>query len=421
MYFTVISLVVTDALTVIEINGTFNYQLQYGTYIIAFLNYISVFIFFRIKTLYGLSDVNKSVVICYNIWLFYLIFSLFRGFYLAEDYWSFKFFSLESVLFTLIALVFYLGQNLTFFWSILQFYLKKILLFGFLLIPLTILTDSELYGRLMLPTVIFIIFIPYLKRKWVILILTVVTAVVLVNSSWRANLIKIAISFLIVSVYFFRRFFNKTIITIIWLSFFITPIIFLYLGLSGNYNLFQEASKNEDYTSKGSTGEEESLSADTRTFLYEEIILDVAINEGIIFGKSPSQGYISNFFYDTGGAVKDLRYKSEVHILNLFLYFGIFGVLLYLILILIVSYLAIFKSNNWLAKMLGLLISSRFMMAFIEESTTYDLNYYFFWLLIGLLSSNQFRILNDKEISVWLLHGPKFLKFKYLQAHIEDK
>jgi hypothetical protein len=48
--------------------------------------------------------------------------------------------------------------------------------------------------------------------------------------------------------------------------------------------------------------------------------------------------------------------------------------------------------------MLGLVIASRWMLSFIEEYTQYDLNFFFFWLIMGLVSTAAFRKLNDEEV-----------------------
>jgi hypothetical protein len=62
--------------------------------------------------------------------------------------------------------------------------------------------------------------------------------------------------------------------------------------------------------------------------------------------------------------------------------------------------------------MLGLYISFRWLLSFIEEFTHYDLNFYFFWLAIGLVSSTGFRDMSDNEIKKFIqsIFIPKILK-----------
>ena len=53
--------------------------------------------------------------------------------------------------------------------------------------------------------------------------------------------------------------------------------------------------------------------------------------------------------------------------------------------------------------MLGLFIASRFLLSFIEEFTQYDINFYFFWIAIGLVSSTQFRAMSDQQLKTYFL------------------
>jgi hypothetical protein len=95
------------------------------------------------------------------------------------------------------------------------------------------------------------------------------------------------------------------------------------------------------------------------------------------------------------------RFGSEVGFLNILLYSGFVGVILYALLLFIVSRNAIFYSNNWLSKMLGLVIISRWVLFFLEEFTQLDLNFYFLWLIIGLVSTKQFREISDERVGIY--------------------
>ena len=117
-----------------------------------------------------------------------------------------------------------------------------------------------------------------------------------------------------------------------------------------------------------------------------------------MFGSGASGKYSTIRFENAGGGINGLRYRCEVHFLNIFLYFGLVGVISYTLLLFIVCYHGIYNSNNILAKMLSLLIASRFLLSFIEEFTQYDMNFFFFWLIVGLVSSKQFRSMSDQQV-----------------------
>lgn len=48
--------------------------------------------------------------------------------------------------------------------------------------------------------------------------------------------------------------------------------------------------------------------------------------------------------------------------------------------------------------MLGLLIASRWSLSFIEEWHQYNLNFFFFWLVLGLISNELFLKMNEEQI-----------------------
>jgi hypothetical protein len=161
-------------------------------------------------------------------------------------------------------------------------------------------------------------------------------------------------------------------------------------------------STKENYIYTNIKGEEGSFTADTRTFLYFEVMSSVHKSGNLLMGNSASGSYYSHWFFDLGGAMKGKRFGSEVGILNIFLYDGIIGVIIYFFLLFSISFIAIRNSNNDLSKMLGLLIASRWMLSFVEEYTDYDLNFYFFWLIMGLVSTTSFRMMNNKQMKNYI-------------------
>lgn len=337
------------------------------------------------------AKLSKNVKIIYYIWLLCCILNMIRGAILADDYYDYKWLLIDSVGFTFIALTFFIGSNIAYSLKIIKFTIRYGFIFGFFLIPLQYISAPELYARLMSPVSFFIILIPYLKNKWKFLIIMVAVLSILTALSNRTGIIKITFSFLILSIFYLRKYMPKIILLLFYFMFFIAPIILTILGLTGRYNIFIEMSKNETYETEGFHGNQESLSADTRTFLYAEVLQSVKNSGNWIIGESSTGSYKSNWFgFD--------RNASEVGILNIFLYYGLIGVLIYLILLFTLSFRIITKSNNLLFKMGGLLIASRWFLSFIEEFTQFDINFYFFWFFMGFLSISKFQKLNDQSL-----------------------
>jgi len=397
--FTLIAVVITDMINYINIMD----NLPGSAYLTTFLNYCSIIIFFIIAFKAKIkSEIPKFILYLFKLWLFWSIFSIVRGAFLARNYWDWRFLLLYALSFSLIGLVFYVGSNLFYTQKIIRFVLKYLFLFGFIFIPLTFLTNEELYSRLMIPTSLFILFVPYMKLKWKILIITVSIISILIFVGFRSNIIKIIFSVMLLIIYYFWSFINMKLIKFGHVFLFFLPILFFILAIYGKYNLFNEIAKNDETTVSLNNQKEENLVADTRTFLYVEVLATLYKSGNWLLGESPSRGYKSLFFYNTGGAMNGVRYRSEVNILNILLYNGLVGVIIYFFLLYRVSYLAITKSNNILSKLLGLFIAFRWSLSFVEEFTQYDLNFYFFWLVLGLISTSSFRNMDDDEIKNYL-------------------
>lgn len=400
--FILIALIITDSFTYINMVNELN--IGFATYISSFLNYISlIFILYIAKKNSNETEIPASVTQLYKFWLFVIIFNLLRGFFVAKDYWDWKFLLLSSVAFSLVPLAFFLGKNLYLVRLIFKFTISYLFVYGFFFIPISLKTNPELYSRLMIPISLFILFIPYLKFRWRILILIVAIVSILMVINFRSNLIKIAFSCLILAVFYFRRLIGKKIIVTACFALFALPFIFFTLAVTGKYNIFETISKKEGYTTINKEGVEENLMLDTRTFLYMEVISSLKESGNWLWGESGSGSYKSKWFYNDGGAINGKRYRSEVGILNILLYYGVIGVIAYLILLYKVSFMAIKSSKNKLAQMLGLFIAFRWTYSFVEEFSQYDLNFFFFWIAIGLVSSKTFREMSDQQIKSYLL------------------
>ncbi len=142
-----------------------------------------------------------------------------------------------------------------------------------------------------------------------------------------------------------------------------------------------------------------NLFVDNRTFLYVEVISSLIKDNSFALGKGATGKYQTDF-YDFGDDRG--RYMSEVGFLNTLLFSGILGVIIYFIFLFTVSFYAIYQSNNWLSKIFGLFIAFRWNLFFIEEFTLFDLNFFFYWILLGVVSSKAFRSMNDSELAAYL-------------------
>lgn len=409
--FTILILfVISDTLLYISNSG---FGDTYFTPISSFCKYVALFAIIYISSKSKLSNgIPKSIFNIYRLLLAWNVVTILHGVLTAKSYWDWKTLLLSSALFLLIPLVFFIGRNLLLARQTLFFFIKYICVYGFLLIPLTLTTNEELYARIVVPVSFFLVCIPYLKPKHRILLIIVAFVSILSILDFRANIIKITVSVLTLGVFYLKSIFSNKIYKWAHAIMFILPVFLLIMAVFGGFNLFEQLQKNEGYTIKTRGSEASNLAADTRTFLYVEVFQTMNDNNAWIFGEGAVGKYKSIYFTEL--VTGNMRFSTEVGFLNTLLYSGILGVLLYFLILFFCSYYAIYRSNNYLSKMLGLLIASRWVLFFLEEFTQFDINNYFLWIILGLVASNRFRSFTDSYLT-------QFFKFGYIKDQIKDQ
>ncbi|MCA0932648.1 hypothetical protein LCM02_09310 [Lutimonas saemankumensis] len=386
--FTLVSIILTDTLTMVTKNSV---EVGILNTVAIGLIYVSIFILMYLPFNQKFS-IPMTIRISYLLWISWCILNLLRGAFLANDYFDWKFLLVNSFSFTFVSLLFFVGLNLSLVIKIFGFVLLVMFPFFWPFIPIGYLNfpdQPELYARLVYPVTFFIVFIPFMKLKWKILISLVAIASFFADLTFRTNMLKITISVMLLGIYYIRNYIPKSFFKWIHLVFFITPIMFLILAVTVKYNIFQEIDKMKDLSITEKS--KQSTVKDSRTFLYYEVLTSFKSSKELILGKGANGSYFSNFFGFS-------RYSSEVAVLNIILRYGILGLSLYFFLLFSISYLAITKSNNNLVKILGLLIATRWSLSFVEEFTQYDLNFYFFFLITGLVTNELFRKMNDNQV-----------------------
>lgn len=401
IYYILLATVIIDSIRRIANAGFVITGVQ--TYYSAFLNYTVLFIMIYNARKSNLSSIiPKEIGVFLKLWLVINIVNLLRSFFVVVDYWDWKYLMLSGFSFALIPLAFFYGIDLRYAKTIFKFVLKFLFPLGFLIIPLALLTDPQLYPRLMIMVSFFILFIPYLKPKYKMLIIVVAGASILIALGYRTNAVKILFSLLLLMSWNFRTLIRNSWLGIWRTAIFIAPVLLFILAVFYNYNIFQEVSSSyQGYNveTEWSASGVRNIVDDTRSFLYVEVLSQLEYNNSWLLGESAVGSYKSNVFFNTGGAMGSDRYETEVGFLNILFKYGLLGILVYFLLLYNVSKFAIFSSNNFLSKMIGLTIVFRWTLMFVEEYTQFDLNFFFFWVMVGLVSSNSFREMTDSEIT----------------------
>lgn len=223
----------------------------------------------------------------------------------------------------------------------------------------------------------------------------------------RSAMIKYSVALLLgLSVYTDMYRFRELLYTI-HRSLMILPFVFLILGLTGVFNIFKldeyaTGLSDVDVVMANGKVKEGALTADTRTFLYVENITSALKHNYFWQGRSLARGYESPWFGHLDFYGRGERPASEVSILNIFTYFGIFGVLVYFGIFFMASYKAMLYSNNKYMRVLGLFVAFRWVYAWVEDFSNFDLNYLLIWIMIGMCYSTSFRGMSNSEFRAWV-------------------
>lgn len=345
---------------------------------------------------------NMRVVQWYLLWN---VFSFLRGTFIAENYWDWKYL-IGHTMALLLPIVAYAATNKMLFQSILVFFIKYVLPLFFVF---AFLIGRGSYGFYLVPIYFLIIFFPILtfRWRWIILFFTLLSIFAYLGT--RSNIIKFGVPLLMMSLYYFRLLIPNKLFELVRIVLFITPPILFSLAVINVFNVFkinEYTGKDYEVSQRTSSGEidEENLTSDTRTTLYVDVLLTAQKYNSWLIGRSPARGNETSEpdFQEEDMTGRDERYGNEVAILNIFTWTGIVGVFLYFLVFYKASYLAINKSNNIFAKIMGIIIAFRWLYAWVEDINYFTLTTFFLWLMLGFCLSKAFREMTNDEVKYWV-------------------
>ena len=93
------------------------------------------------------------------------------------------------------------------------------------------------------------------------------------------------------------------------------------------------------------------------------------------------------------------RHYNELCFPNIFTWLGIIGMLLYCLIYIKASTLALHKSNNIYLKYLAVFVSFRWMLGWIEDANTFNISNIALWMIIAMCFSPYFRKMNNYQFS----------------------
>lgn len=359
---------------------------------------------FLFSSIFFYDRKNQKNMIIILVYILYNFICLIRGALVAEIYWDWKLL-INNAMVIMLAIATYSSTNKLLVQSVFAYYIKYVVpLFVFFVF--IIRTDA--YGFYLMGVSTIILFLPVLSFKKKILILIYVGVVFFSDLGARSNVIKFAIPLVLLIIYHFRKVISNKTLEILRIIIFGIPLILFLLGTTNTFNVF----KIKDYLGKdisisGLDGEgnraEESFVADTRTFLYKEVLQSAINNKYWVFGRTPARGNDSNTFglleFEWTGRYE--RASNEIGLANVFTWTGLIGVIIYSLIFMKASYMAVNKSNNIFIKMMGLYLAFRWFYSWIEDYQTFSLNYLLLIIMWGMCLSDSFRKMNEKEFTIW--------------------
>lgn len=377
------------------------------SWIINFVVILFIIKFFITKKNFLRNHYIKSIdILIITIYLGWLIINSIRGAFIAENYWEWKqlITGFQSLSLPILVFVFTVPLIVN---KVLNIWFKYALIIFLFLLPFL---GADAYHFYLGPVFVIGCFIPIVPKKWKIIFGILLLTMLVINLGARSQVIKSAIVILVATGIYFKRIIPYKLLKIVHWICYIVPIILLTLGITGTFNIFEDLSSNKGkyVEKKVVNGQvvEDDLSADTRTFIYVEVIESALRHNYVIWGRTPARGNDSRAFgaynaeeLKTG---KYERHSNELCHTNVFTWLGLIGVILYSLIYLRSSYLAVYKSNNIYIKFLGCFIAFRWAYGWVEDMNRFDIMNISIWMMIAMGLSVQFRLMNNNEFKIFI-------------------
>lgn len=369
---------------------------EYVTYIKWIVDFLVIYILYKEKAKYKVPK-------CLNLWISLVVVWCIFGSFRCVDYWDWKAFigNIMAYSVCISAMVF---CNSDTFLKVFRHWFKHAWKYIIFLIPF--LTEDGVTKSLC-PYMFLALLYPIVTNKYKCHVLIVLILYLTLGIGARMDNIKflfcVFIGIMSQSKNFLCKF--KALAKKMRICFLIGPFILFILAANGIFNVFNF----KEYIHLDENAYEESLIADTRTMLYEEVIESVSSHGRVLYGETPAKGYESAWFarnFDLSDIMGMNHYgwrgNTESSVLNVFMHFGLMGIIVYFFVFSTASYCAIYNSNNKYLPILGAFVAFRFLVGWVEDFTNCDLNMLMLWSIIGICYSSDFRNMTDSEFRNWI-------------------
>ena len=246
------------------------------------------------------------------------------------------------------------------------------------------------------------------SNKKACLIIIIGTLCTLAATGNRSGIIKTMGAFSLCVTIYLHYNLRKVLYVVIHFFFYLIPVVLLVLGLTGTFNIFQDLESDGSaeiisYNADVSEHDEEAqdLTADTRTLLYIDVIASAIEGDYVLFGNSIGKGNTSSTIWYDVEEMGNERLMNEAHMLNIFTWLGVVGIILYTIMYLHASCLGLFFSKNKYVPLIACAVAFHWAMLWIEECSSFKPMDFALFLLLGICFSPKFRTMTDLEFRLW--------------------
>lgn len=351
------------------------------------------------------KEIDRKGMVTTYIFVAWLLIQCIIGSTQVEGYWMWKSL-ISNFLITCIYILIIGGTNVNFTGQVYKYFWK----YSLLLVLLSFIVSGNPRFLSYVPFSTLLIFFGSIPNKQKIKLATLIVLFFLFEYQ-RNDLIKIIFaSTLGLSIAYAYNDITKYIFRTLGASILIAPFALLYLGMSGQFNVFRindylSANYTIDVTNKDGQIVKEDISIDTRTFIYKNVAYTLTKYDTWIFGRNPAhmdEGPIG--FASETNEVTNLkgRYGNEVGIMDILLWYGIIGATLYFLIYARASYLAIYKSKSKYCVGIGVYAAFVWAWSFIWEKPMFEIFFMMNLIVVGMCFSKKFRSMNNTEVQLWV-------------------
>jgi hypothetical protein len=355
-------------------------------------------IFYNRSSFFG--DKLHKIVKLYFFWAFICII---RGLLIADNYIEYKQLLIGS-LGMLTPIVIFLFNKPAYVANIYSKWVRGLVLIIVLLICLGI-GLSELYVS---PLLLLCFYAPLFKKRKRIILFFFLILFIINDLEARSQIIKGGLVLIaLLCIYFDVRVSNSLLKKIHVASYLSVLILFGFILADSTQVIFGNLTVEE---AQSHNNGKDANQFDTRSLLLVDVFNSAVENKYFIYGNTPARGFeysaSTDLFvnqYDNEKTFnKGERHKNEMGLTNIFTWCGLIGLILYTMVYIKASSLAIYHSNNTYIKYLACYVGFCWAYGWVEFPTNFASMDIALWVMIALCYSEKIRSMSNEEFKNWI-------------------